>query len=212
MLKLILVRHGESVANRQGIYQGQTYNTTLTVLGKRQARVLSKQLKNYKIDTIYTSPLKRALETAKIIVAGLGIPIITNENLLEINHGDWEGRTKAKVKRLYPNIFAQWKREPDKTIMPNGEDLTTVLKRTRRFLRNLKQDHQAGTFLIVAHDTVLRVMIAEVLGLPLSNIWRFRLDNAALTIVQWGSQGKLLTLNNTEYLIGNQSDTDRQAL
>lgn len=212
MPKLILVRHGESVANRQSIYQGQTYDTPLTALGKRQIRVLSKHLRNCKIDTIYTSPLKRALETARIIAAGFDTPIITDKNLLEIDHGDWEGKTKEEVKRLYPKILNLWKQAPEEVVMPNGESLADVQKRIHRFLHNLKQTNRAGTFLIVAHDTVLRIMIAEVLSLPLNHIWRFHLDNAALTVFRWGSQGKLLTLNNTEYLIGNRSDTDRQAL
>lgn len=75
MLTLILARHGESVANRRGIYQGQTYDTALTALGKRQARVLSKRLKDHKVEGVFTSPLGRALETAKIVAAGFGVAL-----------------------------------------------------------------------------------------------------------------------------------------
>lgn len=212
MTTLILTRHGESLANKKGIYQGQVYNTTLTKLGEKQAKLLSTSLKKYNLKNIFTSPLERAYQTACIVSKKLSIPVTVEENLVEIHHGDWEGKTKKEVKRLYPKALSLWQKIPEEIIMPHGESLVSVQKRIRQFLNYFRKKTPEGTFLAISHDTALRVTIAEILGLPLNYIWRFHLDNAGLTIAQWGSQAKLLTLNSTEHLGGNKSNLDKQAL
>lgn len=212
MPRLILIRHGESVGNTKGIFQGQTFDTGLTPLGKGQAKLLAKQLKDFRLDVVYASPLKRAFQTAEIIARKCGAPLLDDKRLIEINHGDWEGRRKAEVKKLYPEILKRWKKAPGKTRMPRGEHFVSVVKRVRNFLETLERKHKDDTVVVVAHDVILRTIIADVLGLPFDNIWRLRLDNGAINIVQLGKRKEVAALNNAHHLVGALSDINRQAL
>ena len=107
---LHLIRHGESEANRAGIYQGQTYDTPLTKMGVRQAKAVAKILPGVKADVIYTSPLKRTYETAVEIKKVTDLKLKVEDKLLEISHGDWEGKKpeefdEKEITNEYKELF-----------------------------------------------------------------------------------------------------------
>src|SRR3989337_1632197 len=99
--KIIAVRHAESVANSQGIYQGQTYDTDLSELGKKQAEALAKKAKKVGINRIISSPLRRTYQTAIVVSRACNCPIEISELITETNQCEWEGKDRNKIAPLY---------------------------------------------------------------------------------------------------------------
>lgn len=182
-MRLIIVRHGETDWNRECRYQGRM-DIPLNENGRRQAHLLAKALSCEEISLIFSSPLKRALETAKVISLQKGVPIIVRDELSEIYHGEWEGLLLSEVKRKYADVFEMWKREPEKTTIPSGESLNMVLNRVKPLLAYIIDKCKDKTVLIVGHGGVNKVIFCVLLGLPLSYFWKFRQDNANLSILE----------------------------
>lgn len=211
-MKLYLIRHAESIANMQGIYQGQTYNTGLSPLGKKQAEALKDQLRQKNIEAIYSSPSRRCLETVKPLSITRGLKIYQDKNLLEINHGDWEGKTKEYIKKLFPRQLKCWKVKPTEVQMPNGENIFEVKKRIEKILDELKENYREKTLLVCTHDAVIRTFLAPLLNLPLDDIFKINLATAAITTAVWTSPWSIVELNDKGHLKGALADISRHAL
>ena len=95
-----LFRHGQSTYNVQGLLQGRTNSSELTDLGKKQAFKTGKALKTYPLEVIFSSPLKRARQTADIVTEVLQVPVYTDEHFTEVDIGEAEGMHFTKVKEL----------------------------------------------------------------------------------------------------------------
>ncbi|KUK13628.1 MAG: Phosphoglycerate mutase, partial [bacterium 42_11] len=147
-MKLMIVRHGETDWNREGKYQGKM-DIPLNDRGLRQAYLLGEFLSTKKVDLIFSSPLRRALDTAKMISLKTRAPIFVREELREIHFGEWEGLLVEEVKDRYPGLFEEWRRAPEKTIIPSGETLSMVLSRVSPFLDFLVSNYNDRTVLIV---------------------------------------------------------------
>jgi len=152
--KIYYVRHGETVFNKEGRFNGQP-GAPLNEVGRSQAREAGAKLTDVKFDLIYASPLSRAYETCEIIV-GMnrhGGDIIVDDRIIERSFGIWEG-----VKMDGAGISHWWdeKREP---YIENGETIADVFKRVRNFMDELKEKHGKGkTILVVAHQGVVRAV------------------------------------------------------
>lgn len=212
MDKMLLIRHGESLANRAGIYQGQSVDTSLSLLGKRQAGLVALRLKDEKVAGVFSSPSKRTQETARIVVGDGGGVFIKDTRLLEIDHGLWEGKSKGAVHLKWRHLLATWKSCPHKAQMPSGENLQDVSQRVDGFVRDLELGYGNKTVIVVSHDVILRVLICRVVGLPLSRLWSFELNNCSLSVLSFGKPPRVLSLNDTCHLGKFSSRVDRQAL
>jgi broad specificity phosphatase PhoE len=210
MTTLTLIRHCESIANSQGIYQGQSYDTPLSARGQKQAQVLSQILASEPINLIYASPLKRTFQTAQIIAKSLKKKVTTDRRLLEINHGDWEGKKAEAIKKKYSQLFKLWKSQPTQAPMPNGETIFQVQNRVKNFLKFVQSKH--NYLLIVSHDATLRTLLALILNLSLDSIWDFRLDSGGLTQIQYQKSWFLNYLNQNHHLKNLKSQLTKQAL
>lgn len=153
-MKLIIVRHGQTEANVKDILQGR-YNTPLTQEGFSQAERLAEFCLSEGISRIYSSPIKRALDTARIVSKNVHKEIETSDLLLEVCYGDWEGRQKETLKNL-----PEWKiRKKDKYNFMHpgsyneimGESYKSQLERFSFFLDNIKKRHSEETILIIGH-------------------------------------------------------------
>ncbi len=170
-MKLIMVRHAKTDYNDKGLVQGMT-DISLNEEGKMQANKLKEKLKDIKFDICFSSPLKRTLETAKIIL-GNDFSIITDELLLERNMGTYEG---GSFKEYQKHDF--WDRNKNYDI--NGvESVKDILKRTKLFLDNLKEKYSDETILIVSHAATLRAIHFNIVGYD-DNTWfyNFKPENA----------------------------------
>jgi alpha-ribazole phosphatase len=213
MLKLYLVRHGESAWNVKHFYTGQT-DVPLSVIGEAQAERLAERLGQVAFEACYASPLKRARETASPLLLLQNAPLRPDERLAEIHHGAWEGHPSATVQEQYAEAYLAWRTQPQRAQMPQGESLGDVAERVTAFLDDLFAQHRDGDVLVVSHDAVLRVFLVQVLGMGLEFFWRWRFDNASVSIVEHVPDGhfRLALLNDTHHLAGVQTHCDAQAL
>src|SRR5215216_5907343 len=138
-MRLIIVRHGESVWNALGRYQGQQ-DAPLSSLGMRQADALAERLRHEPIDSIFTSPLQRAAKTAVAIAHyHPSVPFEQAPALMEINHGDWEGLLTEVVLDRFGDGLREWREHPTRAQMPNGESFSNILKRVLDFKDDLSE-------------------------------------------------------------------------
>ena len=184
---IVLVRHGETDWNRERRFQGHA-DTPLNDAGRGQARELADALRGEELAAVYTSPLRRASETAEIVAAHLGLEARLLEGLREIDVGDWQGLTVDEVKERYPEgADVRWR-----SGWPNGETHEDLSTRVLPALLGLEQRHSGRRVLGVTHAGPIRVALAASAGLsheqsrseigPLENcaLFRFAIRNGGL--------------------------------
>lgn len=185
-MRLILVRHGESEWNRIGRYQGQ-HDSPLSELGLAQADALANRLASETLDAIYSSPLQRARRTADAIARfHPSLAIQDDPALLEIHHGDWQGLYAADVRERFGEGLEEWRSFPTRSQMPNGESFSNILKRTLNFRERICREHSdEATVVISTHDVVVKILIAEALGMHMDRINRLWITNASISVVEY---------------------------
>lgn len=196
-MKLILVRHGETKENNKGILQGQRYGI-LSHEGIRQSKLLANRLSKEKMDVIYTSKIKRAIQTAEEITKFHKVQIIFSEKLNARSFGDFEGISYTLFDRQ-----AQDNKIPNHLYRPsdNAENFKDVEKRVLEFFHVIKDKHFGKTVLIVGHSTPNKVLIAYFMGIPLEKARDIRQSNGALNIIEYdGEKFKVDVLNDTSHL------------
>ncbi len=212
MTTLLLIRHAESTWNHIGRYQGRI-DTELSDLGHQQAKLLGKRLSRIPLDAIYSSPLRRALDVAQAVATAQEKTVTLEDGLMEIDHGAWNGMLKAKVAERYGAILEQWRTSPSQVLMPGGESLDDVSRRTNVVMDRVLANQTQGTVVICTHDAVLRVIIAASLGLSFDRIWAIGLESASITTLQVEDGRPYLTcLNDTCHLGKYRSVMAEQAL
>lgn len=189
--RIYLVRHGETVWNAVGKFQGHT-DVPLSEIGRDQTKKLAARLSNEKILAFYSSDLSRAKETAQILAEPHGLPVDYIPDLREINFGRWEGLTIKEISETYGDITTKWWASPLSTTIPDGENLQDVVVRCERALSRIIEKHEGDNVVIAAHGGVIRVIIGLALGLDLNYYWKLRLDNVALSIIEYHTPDKAI--------------------
>lgn len=154
-MKLYVIRHGRTPWNEKGLMQGWV-NIKLSETGKKEAKDIREKLKDISFDICISSPLKRTLETANIVINGK-CKIITDELLIERNLGEFEGKKYAEYEKLK---FWDYKLNNDSY---GVEPVKDILKRTSSFLNNLKEK-EYKTVLIVSHAATIRAINYNIIG------------------------------------------------
>jgi phosphoserine phosphatase len=204
--RFLLVRHGETDWNRAGKFQGQI-DVPLNDNGRNQASLAAEFLKTIEIDFAFTSPMSRPKETAQIILKDrLGLTLNEDADLREIGHGLWEGKFEAEIKAEYPGELERWQSHPESVQMPEGENLQDVWTRaTAAWQKIIAQvGNQPQTGIVVAHDATNKVLLCNLLGLGLADIWKIKQGNGAVTVIDYpdGIEGQpvIQALNLTSHL------------
>lgn len=178
--EVLLVRHGETDDNAADRFQGRL-DTRLNDRGREQARSLARGLAGEGIVALYSSPLQRAAETARIIGEALGLQPILDERLVEADTGDWSGRLYAEVVAAEPGAFERWRAVDPEFRFPGGEAVVEQVARVAAALA----DVAAGPLpaLVVAHGGVIRSVraIERPDGEFVGNCALYRLAAAALS-------------------------------
>lgn len=199
MAKVILVRHGETDWNLKKIFRGRL-DIELNETGIEQACLLGKYLSQQKITAVYSSPLRRALETAKAIATYHHLQVLPTPNLIDFNYGEWQGLSPQAVGERYKDLYRTWQTSPHLVTIPSGENLESVRQRALMELQIIISKHR-GTIILVSHRVVNKVLICAILGLDNSHFWNIRLDNCGITTFQYSKEHYiLLEHNNTSYL------------
>jgi broad specificity phosphatase PhoE len=191
---IILVRHGESTANRDRTFTGHT-DPELTGRGSSQARRASRYINGrFAVDRLYSSPLKRAVNTAAPIARRARSPLVTDPLLMEADFGNWEGLSRKDLSAEYG--WEDYVKDPFHYRFPGGESPQDVKKRIRLFREKLFADGNWRRIVVVSHYTPIVFFLLEVLGNGDAGKAPFRVDNASLSVIEAGDGYELLTLLN----------------
>ncbi len=169
MTKLLLIRHGESVANADKVFVGHT-DVDLSPQGVLQAQKTAEFIKeNYKVDKVYASDLKRAFDTAKIVADSMGLDVTADRGLREIYAGSWEGEKFQTLLETNAD-YALWKTNIGSSCPTNGESVKDVWERIHFKLLEIAILNEGKTIAIATHATPIRCMTARCLGMGLSGM------------------------------------------
>ena len=182
MSNIYLVRHGETLWNSTMRFQGFS-DISLSDKGMAQAEKLSEKMKTKKISAIYSSDLKRAVETAECVANVHGLDVNIVPDLKEMCFGEWEGHTKEQIDKISPDQVELFFKNPDKIEPPQGETFTKVQKRVCAAFYDIAKKHEDDDIMIVSHGGSIRTVIADILGMHLSTVWRIRQDNTAFNVI-----------------------------
>lgn len=201
MIKIILVRHGLTKWNKEDRLQGNI-NTSLSSEGKKQAEKLAKRLRNEKIDIIFTSPMNRAYETAKIINKRHNYKLLIDENLKEIKYGIFEGFTKKELEqnKKLKGMWNKRKRDVMNFKIPKGESFSDLLKRAKKVLNKiLKYDNK--TILVVCHGQTKRALIQLLTDMSDEEAQKQYFHPTSVSVIEIGKKEiKKILINCTKHL------------
>lgn len=183
-VNIYIARHGETKWNIEGRMQGFK-NSDLTQRGINDARSLGESLKDIDFDCIYSSPLGRALDTAKYIRQDDNIKIILDDSLKELNLGLWEGMTHEEIKEKYPLQYNNFREHPESFESQGGESFLELIKRVEDGLNNIIKDENHENILIVTHTCVIKAISIIVKGNDVKDFWNLPfINNTSLTILE----------------------------
>lgn len=176
MTYLILIRHGETDWNVDGRYQGQA-DPPLNAKGLTQAYRLAEELAGVELRVLYTSPLRRALQTARILADTLDLPLHQEPRLMEIHQGDWQGRLRADIAARYPDLFRRWETEPWAVTPPGGEHLTQVQARVYAAVDEILARHRSQSIGLAIHRIPIALIKVRYQGLDPDVVRTLQLPN-----------------------------------
>ena len=188
-MRLILARHGETETNRERLALGRE-DVPLNENGRRQAAAVAASLSGMSVDAVYSSPLRRALETAEAIAAVHGLPVEVDEALTEMDVGEMEGLTAAEMRGRYGDFLRRWFSDGAGGLaMPGGESLQQVQDRAWAAVNSLRATHPEGSVVAVSHNFTIHAILCRALNLPLAHFRRLRHDLAATAVIDVREDG-----------------------
>lgn len=196
MLTVILVRHGETDWNQERRVQGSGSDRQLTETGKQQAESIGSRLKQENIQAIYSSPLRRARDTAQAIARYHQLEVQIEPSLNEIYAGELEGVSLKKIGSFLSELVARERGYESIHRQYGGESLIEVQQRAWSAIQRLVDKHRDGAIVVVSHYFVTLSIICSVLNLPLSEMGRLRLDTGSISTILFDERGIRLTLFN----------------
>ncbi len=199
-MKLILIRHGETYWNKERRIQGGSSDTELSEVGLKQANLLASFLKGENVSVIVSSPLKRALDTAKAIASQHKIPVEIEAGLKEIEVGEMEGLSASSLNTGFSQYLMRGWQEGGSGRLPGGESFVELQQRSWACIERLLAEHKDRTAVVVSHYFVILAIIFKALGLQLDCLPKFRVDTGGVSIIEFNERGpRLVLFNDTSY-------------
>lgn len=199
MLKLYLIRHGETDWNAEGRIQGHS-DIELNARGLEQARRLAARMPDEgEFAGLYASPLKRAFRTAEMIGSALNLPVTADKRLYERSLGQLEGLTMGEIREKYPEVHRAWHDGGTRPHIPGEESRDAFLRRVTEFVRDVRATHADGRVLAITHGGTINMLLMVALNLDIERPLPFYIDNASINVVQWGERGARLRVLNDAY-------------
>jgi probable phosphoglycerate mutase len=182
--RIFLVRHGETEWNRIHRFQGRS-DVPLNHKGREQARAAATALQDEPFTAIYSSPLIRALETARVIQSfHPSVSLFEEEGFIEMDLGDFDGMDGHEWVAQHADFLEKWKTSPGALKMPSGESLREVQQRALETLERIAQGHPLqSTLLIVSHNFVIRTILCHAMNTHLDEFRNLQQDTAALNLL-----------------------------
>jgi broad specificity phosphatase PhoE len=180
-MDVYLVRHGQTALNVNDAFRGRI-PIDLDETGQRQVALLGEYLSKTDFEALYSGPLNRTRATALAVARHHpGLQVQVSDGLDDLDFGEWSGRPREEMQRLYPAAADTWLNHPEQLRIPGGETLAEATGRAMSAIREIVARH-TGTVALVTHNAMIRVLCCALLGLDESHFWSFRIDPASLTI------------------------------
>ncbi len=195
MTRLFLIRHGRSTANAAGILAGHQEGIELDERGTEQAISLATRLADVNLTALISSPVLRCVQTAKL-VGKHGLKLTIDERFSEMNFGTWQGRLLSELAE-----DALWKdiqERPSTVRFPEGETFSEVAARASKAIAEWNDLLGDENYAVFTHADVIKVAVAEAIGLPLDRFQRIAIDPCSVTILEYGSARTILRALNVQ--------------
>ena len=200
MLRIYLIRHGETEWNRQNRLQGHS-NINLSPEGYHQAITLADHPPFHHIDAIYSSDLSRAIETASIIAERFNLGVKLMPELRETNFGDWEGREISELIAESPQAFGKFFTDPERCHPPHGETFLECQARVMIGIREIIANHDNQNVVAVSHGAAIRLILGATLDMPIHKMWAIAQFNMAVNVLRVDDgEFTVELINSTEHL------------
>ncbi|WP_432409555.1 histidine phosphatase family protein [Wukongibacter sp. M2B1] len=194
MTKLYMTRHGQTKWNSEGRMQGQK-DSKLTELGEEQAKWLGERLNDIDLDIIISSSSERAFRTAEMIRGERNIEIITNDNLKEMNFGEWQGQLHEEIKAIWPEEYKNFWEFPHLYTPSEGESFLELIERVSDEVEKIISKYEGKNILLVAHGIVLKGLIAYFENKDLKDFWKGAfMHSTCLNIVEIKNSSRKIVL------------------
>jgi len=191
-LTIYFLRHGETTSSRTGGYCG-TLDPDLTPEGHQMAEDFADAYKSLPWVAVFSSPLRRAIATARPLCEAAGIRMQLKEGLREIAYGQWEGKTPEEVNREFHDDYVRWLTDPGWNAPTGGQKGIDIARRSSLVIEEIEKTYATGNVLVVSHKATIRIMLCSLLGI---DVWRFRdrisMSVGAISIVEIAVHGPLL--------------------
>lgn len=191
---------------RPYVLQGRGIDLPLNPMGQQQAARVAGLLSQRPLSAVYSSPMRRALETARAIAAHCRVEVVVRDELIECNVGRWEGLSWDGIREEFPQDYEHFQRDPSQFPYLGGETYAEVARRAVPVLEQLLEEHKGGEFVVVAHNIVNRVSVATFLGFDLARAKEIHQANGGVNVIRReDGRTQLLTLNSAFHLEGESA-------
>ncbi len=202
MTKAYLVRHGQTEWNKKLTFRGRI-DIPLNERGRQEANAIAETLKDKNINAIYTSPLKRSIETAQPTASFFHLEIVHAQGLIDISYGNWEGLTFNEIKKSYRDQYIKWEKRPELIRFPNGETLDEARERSFSAFKDIVKGNPGKSILIIPHRVINKVLLCAILGLSNSHFWEIKQDTGCINLIEYSDDRLILSMmNDTCHLKG----------
>ncbi|HVN43919.1 MAG TPA: histidine phosphatase family protein [Steroidobacteraceae bacterium] len=199
MTRILLVRHGHVEGMSPERFRGRR-DVELSALGSRQAEATAQRLAaRWRPVALYSSPLRRCLETAAAIAAACQLTTSVLDDLNDVHYGDWEWHTHEAVRERWPELFERWFAAPELVRFPQGESLQDLVGRMANVLRFVRERHPGETVVLVGHSSGNRALLLQTLDQPLSAYWRLAQDPCSVSEIELEARTATLRRFNELY-------------
>ena len=190
MVKIYLIRHAEAMGNVLEFFQGR-YDAEVSDKGRKQLDCLAERFRSIHIEAVYTSPLKRTLDTAEAVNRHHGLSIIKNAEIIEINGGKWEGIRWSELPMLFPEEYRLWNESINSFHAPDGESTEQVYDRMKAAMDKIAADNQGKTIAVISHGMAIKAYLNYADGRRWNNYadpgWS---DNTAVSLIEYDDEMK----------------------
>ena len=201
MTKLYFIRHCEAEGNTRGVLQGRS-DCDVSGNSAKQLELVSLRLRNVPFAAFYSSPLKRAFKTAQAIDRYHNLEIVKDKRLIEIDMGDWEGRSWADIEEEGTAMFRIWNESPGEFQVPNGESIRGVCDRMWAAAQDIARANEGKTVCVVSHGCAIRTLLCRALGKPLHELGNLPwCDNTGVSVIDFErGAAHVVTMNDASHI------------
>lgn len=194
---MLLLRHGQTPLSVEKRFSG-VGDRPLTEIGLAQAGAAARRLRGCSAVAVVASPLRRAVQTADLVAAEIGVAVTVDEGLRETDFGDWEGYTFAEVQQRWPDQLSAWLASPD-VAPPAGESFVDTARRVRQARDRVLAAYGGHTVVVVSHVTPIKTLVRLALEAPSGTLYRMHLDLVSISEIDWYADGPAVVrrLNDT---------------